>query len=175
MRHSLFQPDPKAPDAERAHDRRLRRRVLAWVWVVAWAAIIWNFGSDQFSFTESSDTILPWLDWLTGDLDYRTRYRIYVAIRKSAHFIEYAILALLTFRAAMIAARRTQLATAAWLALFMVTCLATADEARQAFSPVRTGSPYDVLIDVAGGVIMVAGLIMISRRLRTSDTAESSA
>jgi VanZ family protein len=137
--------------------------------------MIWMFGGDAFSFSESSDTILPWLDWLTGDLDYRTRYRIYIAMRKSAHFIEYAILALLTFRASLISARRTQLATAGWVALFIVTSLAAADEARQAFSPVRTGSPYDVLIDVLGGLLTVFGLLVISRRLRPIDPTESSA
>ena len=52
---------------------------------------------------------------------------------------------------------------------------ASADEARQAFSDVRTGSPYDVLIDVAGGVVMVLGLLVISKRLRPSNTVESSA
>ena len=152
-----------------------RRKVIAWAWVVAWALVIWTFGSDEFSFAESSDTVYPWLDWLTGDLDYRTRYRIYVAIRTSAHFIEYAILALLTFRAALIAAARTQLATAAWVALFLVAVLATADEARQSFSAVRTGSPYDVLIDVSGGLVMVVGLVVIARRFRAPDAVESSA
>jgi VanZ family protein len=175
MRRSLFQSDPKdAVDSVRLK-RPLRRRLLPWLWVACWATLIWTFGGDSFSFSESGNTILPWLDWLTGDLDYRTRYRIYIAIRKSAHFIEYAILAMLTFRASLISASRTQLATAAWVALFIVTSLAAADEARQAFSPVRTGSPYDVLIDVTGGLLTVFGLLVITRRLRQSDAAESSA
>ena len=175
MRRSLFQSDPKAAVDSVPLERPLRRRLLPWLWVACWASLIWAFGGDSFSFSESGNTILPWLDWLTGDLDYRTRYRIYIAIRKSAHFIEYAILAMLTFRASLISASRTQLATAAWVALFIVTSLAAADEARQAFSPVRTGSPYDVLIDVMGGLLTVFGLLVITRRLRQSDAAESSA
>ena len=149
--------------------------MLAWLWVVCWAALIWTLGGDSFSFTKTNQTIFPWLDWLTGDLDYRTRYQIYVSIRKAAHFVEYAILALLTFRAAFIAARKTPLASAAWIALFIVTCLAGADEARQAFSPVRTGSPIDVLIDVSGGVVAILGLLVISRRMRAPERVESSA
>lgn len=153
-----------------------RRTILAWFWVICWGTTIWTFGGDSFSFSETSETLLPWLDWLTGDLDWRTRYKIYIAIRKSAHFVEYAILALLTFRAALLsAARHTQIATAGWVALFIVTALASADEARQAFSPVRTGSPYDVLIDVAGGLIAVLGLLLISRRMRAQAPVESSA
>jgi VanZ family protein len=150
--------------------------MLAWFWVLSWAGLIWIFGGDSFSFSQTTDTIMPWLDWLTGDLDWRTRYQIYIAIRKSAHFIEYAILALLTFRAALLSAtRRTQFATAGWVALFIVTSLATADEARQAFSPVRTGSPYDILIDVAGGLLAVLGVLLISRRMRPPRPTESSA
>lgn len=159
-------PTPKRP---------LRRTMLAWFWVLCWGGTIWTLGGDSFSFPQTTDTIMPWLDWLTGDLDWRTRYRILVAIRKSAHFIEYAILALLTFRAALLsAARRTRFVTAGWVAIFIVTSLATADEARQAFSPVRTGSPYDILIDVAGGLLAVLGLLVISRRMRPAGGAESS-
>ncbi len=171
----MFQSDPKDAVDSVPSKRPLRRRLLPWLWVVCWATLIWIFGGDSFSFSESGNTIMPWLDWLTGDLDYRTRYRIYIAIRKSAHFIEYAILAMLTFRASLISASRTQLATAAWVALFIVTSLAAADEARQAFSQVRTGSPYDVLIDVTGGLMTVVGLLLITRRLRQSGPAESSA
>jgi VanZ family protein len=171
----LFRTDSNEEATSMSPKRQLRRKVLAWVWVVGWGAMIWIFGGDAFSFSETNDTIMPWLDWLTGDLDYRTRYRIYVGIRKSAHFIEYAILALLTFRAALLAASRARFATAGWVALFIVTSLATADEARQAFSPARTGSPYDVLIDVTGGLIAVVGVVVISRRLRSTDRAESSA
>ncbi len=171
----MFNRDPKESAGSPSPAAVKRRKVLAWAWVACWAVVIWTFGGDSFSFSETNDTILPWLDWLTGDLDYRTRYRIYVGIRKSAHFIEYAILALLTFRASIIAASRNQIATAGWVALFIVTSLATADEARQAFSPVRTGSPYDVLIDVTGGLLTVLGLVFISLRLRTQDRTESSA
>jgi len=171
----LFENDAEK-NAESPRPRRtLRRILLAWLWVLGWGGLIWTLGGDSFSFTDTNETILPWLDWLTGDLDWRTRYRIYIAIRKSAHFIEYAILAILTFRAALLsAARQTQLATAGWVALFIVTSLATADEARQAFSQVRTGSPFDILIDVAGGVLAVLGLIVVSRRMRTSEQAEYS-
>ena len=134
---------------------------------MGWATVIWILGGDYFSLAKTSHTISPWLDWLIGDLSPRTRLRIFLAIRKSAHFVEYAILAILTFRAALLAAPRNQLATAAWSALFLVATLATADEWRQAFSSARTGSPYDVLIDITGGAIAILGLIVITLRVRT--------
>lgn len=155
--------------------RPTRRTLLAWLWVVCWGGMIWILGGDAFSFSEMSGAIMPWLEWLTGGLDRHTRYQIWVAIRKSAHFIEYAILAVLTFRAALATAPRTQLVSAGWIALFIVTSLATADEARQVFSAVRTGSPYDILIDVAGGLLAVLGLLAISRRMHPPGQANPSA
>jgi VanZ family protein len=153
--------------------------VIAWLCVVVWAGVIWQLGSDHFSFSETGRSIWwPMVEWLIGDIDAVTRWRIHVWIRKSAHFVEYAILALLAFRAALLSVNHNQnygrsvkhsrLATAGWSALFIVLALASADEARQAFSPVRTGSPYDVLIDLSGGLIAVLGLILISRRMRRS-------
>lgn len=163
-------------DKESAHfssaKRPSRRVMLAWVLVLCWGGLIWTLGGNSFSFSRTTETIMPWLDWLTADLEWRTRYQIYIAIRKSAHFVEYAILALLTFRAAWLSAtRRTRFATAGWIALFIVTSLATADEARQAFSPVRTGSPYDVLIDVTGGLLALLGIFVISRRIRPTESS----
>ena len=60
---------------------------------------------------------------------------------------------------------------AAWSALFLVALVATADEARQAFSTARSGSPYDVLIDVAGGAVAIAALLVISWRMRRPNAA----
>ena len=155
--------DPTAPPAPA---RRKRRIGFAWALVALWAGVIWTLGGDDFSLAETSRTISPWIEWILGDIDGRTKWKIFLAIRKSAHFVEYAILALLTFRAALISAPRNQLATAAWIALFLVATLASADEARQAFSSARSGSPYDVFIDLTGGAVAVIGLLTIGRRMR---------
>jgi VanZ family protein len=159
-------PHP-SQDPPRSPARLRKRVVLAWVLVIAWALVIWNLGQDGFSARATSSQLLEWLRWLLGDLDPHTRYRILIGIRKSAHFVEYAILALLTFRAALITAPRHRLTSAAWIALFFVATLASADEARQAFSTVRTGSPYDVLLDIMGGAIGVAGVLLFSWRVRS--------
>ncbi len=169
MRSLLPSLDSDSEENPVSRRRSARRGIaLAWLWVLLWAAVIWQLGGDDFSASAMNSRLLEWLRWLAADLDPITRYRLAIGIRKSAHFVEYAILALLTFRAALISAGRNQLAAAAWVALFIVATLASADEARQAFSPIRTGSPYDVLLDIAGGAISIAGLLSISRRMRTT-------
>lgn len=152
--------------ASAAGEKRRRRVFVAWSLVVAWAGVIWTLGGDGWSLSETNRLFSPVLDWLFDGVDGRTKWRIYIAVRKSAHFVEYAILALLTFRAALLSAPRNQLITAAWSALFLVALVATADEARQAFSSARSGSAYDVLIDVTGGAVAIAALLAISLRAR---------
>jgi VanZ family protein len=136
--------------------------------------VIWTLGTDDFSAARTGPELLAWLRWFFDDFDPRTKYRLLIAIRKSAHVIEYAILAMLAFRAALLSAPRHPWTTAVWVALSLVASLATADEARQAFSPVRTGSAYDVLIDLAGGSVAIFGLLAISRRMRPPSESQAS-
>ena len=145
-----------------------RRTVLAWLLVLVWAGVIWQFGSDAYSLDRTSRFLQPLINWLLGDVELATRIQIHALIRKSAHFIEYAILALLSFRAALLTAERHQISTACWVALFLVATVAAADEFRQSFSTARTGSPHDVLIDVAGGLVGLLGVLVIMRRVRAS-------
>ncbi|MFP6654599.1 MAG: VanZ family protein [Myxococcota bacterium] len=147
----------------------IRRITVAWMWVAGWGGLIWILGSDSFSLADMKRTLLPWLDWLTGNLEDRIRNQIFFGIRKAAHFSVYAILALLAFRvtfiATTIATTRFQRAIAGGTALLIVATLASADEARQALSPARTGCPDDVLLDLAGGVVAVIIGLILSRRL----------
>lgn len=144
-----------------------RRRVLfAWLLVVSWAWVIWQLGGDDYSFGQTSRFLQPLIDWLLANADATTRLQIHAFVRKSAHFVEYAILALLAFRAAILTAERHRIGTACWVALFFVATVAAADEIRQGFSAVRTGSPYDVLIDLAGGIVGLIGVLVIMRRAR---------
>jgi VanZ family protein len=165
--------DAKARDVRGPEvTRRARRRIwLAWLWVALWAAVIWQLGTDAYSLRRTSGFMQWVIESLFGEVDAATRYKLYMLFRKSAHFTEYAILALLSFRAALLSAARARIVTACWIALFLVGTVAAADEFRQAFSSSRTGSPYDVLIDLTGGLVALTGLLFISRRVRFSKQA----
>jgi VanZ family protein len=76
-------------------------------------------------------------------------------LRKPAHLLEYAVLALLVYRAATMLApgsRRRSLAAA------IVCCglVGALDEFHQSFDPTRTGAVRDVLVDVLGGALGLA-------------------
>ena len=127
---------------ERDEPRFLQRLVAAlsnfgtyWLPVLAWMALIFWF-SFQSSLPRSADPLLE------------------VITKKGAHAGEYAILALLFLRAlSQGGAFSSRLAVIAWL---LAVLYAASDEFHQSFTPSRTPSPFDVLIDASGGAFALA-------------------
>ena len=76
-------------------------------------------------------------------------------IRKSAHFIEYAMLAFLAFRAVSGSSAGLLRRLRMLVPVFFVALVASIDEFHQSFVPSRTSSVLDVLLDVSGGVFAV--------------------
>ena len=89
----------------------------------------------------------------TDDVD---RGWLVVALRKLAHFTEYALLLLLWWRAL-----RSRLAsrTALGLALVITIAYSATDELHQTQVDGRFGTPRDVAIDTAGA-LLAAGLVL---------------
>ena len=109
----------------------ISRRFSLWAPVVLWAAVIFAFSSVPSLGTDLGiwDTIL----------------------RKGAHMTEYAILALLLFRA-----------LGSELSAFLFgLAYAVSDEIHQLFVSGRHGSPVDVAIDAAG---LLLGLLALRLR-----------
>ncbi|MBW2275201.1 MAG: VanZ family protein [Deltaproteobacteria bacterium] len=145
---------------------KLRRRTAAasaWVPVALWALLVWGLGGDGFSASETSRFIVPAMRWLFPDMNAREIWQLLYAIRKLAHVVEYAILAILVVRALWLG-RRPSLAFSAALALAIVVTFAAADETRQGRSAARTGSHRDVLLDVSGGVVAIGLLVFLQMR-----------
>jgi VanZ family protein len=137
---------------------------LAWLWVVAWIAVIQIFASGAFSASETSRFITPLIRWLFPDLDARSIATAHFAIRKASHFFEYAILALLALRALRMNFERPL----AWLAaasLALAFASAVVDESRQAASKSRTGAISDVVLDLSGAAAALA-IASATRRFR---------
>jgi VanZ family protein len=75
-------------------------------------------------------------------------------LRKLAHVAEYAVLALLWFKAVHGVCGRTA-RTAAWVALSICLVCAFADEAHQAMLPSRDGNARDFVIDALAATAML--------------------
>lgn len=121
------------------------------------------------SASNTSRIIGPFFKWLFPNITEAQLLLVHVTVRKSAHFTEYAILALLAARAfaSSTHARLRRGWSVATLALVAVVALL--DEFNQSFNPARTGTLWDSLIDISGGVaaLVVLGLWRARKALRT--------
>jgi VanZ family protein len=133
----------------------LQRRLLAWAPVGLWTSLILFLSTGSFSYDETSSIIGPLLDFLFRGLDPATRVLMHFLIRKSAHAVEYAVLAVLTWRALRSGAPGREV-RAVTLALAFVLCIAVVDELGQSMRPARTGSRRDVALDFVGGAFGLA-------------------
>jgi VanZ family protein len=77
-----------------------------------------------------------------------------MVLRKLAHVLEYAVLALLWYRALHKVGGRTP-RTASWVALSICLVCSFADEAHQSMLPSRHGSARDFVIDAFGATAML--------------------
>lgn len=118
------------------------------------------------SASNTSRIIGPLFKWLFPSITEAQLLFIHVTVRKSAHFTEYAILALLAARAfaSSTHARLRRGWSVATLALVAVVALL--DEFNQSFNPARTGTLWDSLIDISGGVAALRGLLFWRMRSR---------
>ena len=90
---------------------------------------------------------------------------VHFITRKLAHFTEYAILGLLAARAFRTSPRPAISSRWFLISLTLIVTFALVDEYHQSFVPTRTGSVYDSLIDIAGGLTV---LLVIRRRKAAS-------
>ena len=82
-------------------------------------------------------------------------------VRKTIHFSAYGFLGLSCFRAAIAGSAAKGRAIA--FALLCILCLASFDEMRQTTAPNRTGSPWDVALDMTGSSFFVLVAAALSR------------
>ena len=120
-------------------------------------AIIFSASADPQSYQHSArifGLFGPLLHWLFPQMPPAQIDEIHYLFRKCAHLTEYAVLALLLWRALR---RPVKNDSRPWgwrearLALGIVMLYATTDEFHQLFVPERTGLVSDVFIDTSGG------------------------
>jgi VanZ family protein len=122
--------------------------------------------TDLFSAEHTSRFIGPFLRWFAPDVSDATVGSVQLVVRKCAHLTEYAILAVLLFRA--LRQRREQMLPAAITAFLIAAIYATLDEFHQSFVASRTASAWDVTIDCLGAFVGLGVCSQFRRRRRGS-------
>jgi VanZ family protein len=127
-----------------------------------WTVVVLSLGSMYFAADHTwlwVRSTLTAVSHLTGG-DVREMHSV---VRKSAHFMEYALLAVLWFRA--LAWGPPSRVAARWLALCVCLTCAVVDETHQTFVPNRTASVRDIAIDGMGAAVALA---VVKRREASS-------
>ena len=124
---------------------------------------------DQMSAEHTSRFILPFLRWLKPDVSPETLATTHFMIRKSAHVGEYAVLAVLLLRAAILMTNWKRWLPIVYLSVWGA-CLfvAATDEFHQTFVASRGASATDIAIDSGGAILgLVIGAVFgITRSIK---------
>ena len=119
-------------------------------------AVIFVASSKAGSPQNTSRILRPIIHWLLPSLSDQRVGEIVFSIRKSSHAIEYAILAVLLWRARRKPFRndhRPWYLFDTMVAFGIAALYAVSDEIHQTFVASRQGSFWDVLLDSAGAAL----------------------
>ena len=144
--------------------------LTAYVPVFVWLGVIFYLSSPEGAFTNTSRIIGPLLTFFFPDMSEATRLIIHGYVRKTAHFVEYAVLAFLAIRACSMSASAALRRYRYLLPLMLVAVVAVLDEFNQSFEASRTASVFDVLLDILGGLVMTA-ILRLANRPRIAEDA----
>src|SRR5437773_12414678 len=70
-----------------------------WLPVLIWLGIMFVGSTDLLSAEQTSRFLVPFLRWLRPDISNEALAQIHFVVRKLGHILEYAILAMLLWRA----------------------------------------------------------------------------
>ncbi len=150
---------------------RMKSFLKYWLPLVIWLGVIFVGSTDLMSAQHTSRFIVPFLRWLNPDISWAAVNTIHTVIRKLGHVIEYAILALVLWRALCSGpALRTKTPILFGAVLLACALFAVTDEFHQSFVGSRTSSDHDVLLDSAGAFLGALIGAAFSQRAKTAKT-----
>ncbi len=134
--------------------KRMRQFVKYWLPLLIWLGVIFVGSTSVMSAEHTSRYIVPFLLWLKPGMSPEAIWTILVVSRKCAHVTEYAVLALLLWRALRsVPTLHTKTLLVFGAALLGCALFAASDEFHQTFVKSRTPSVRDVLLDTGGALL----------------------
>lgn len=116
---------------------------------------------------QTSRLIGPLIDFFFPNMSEAGRLTTHYYVRKTAHFTEYFILAVITVRTLIQTGLSRRPRLVVLIPMVTVIVVAFLDEFNQSFEISRTGSVWDALLDTAGGFCgTVASILYLRRRQR---------
>ena len=138
-----------------------------WLPLILWMTVIFGASTQLGSPDNTSFFFRPLMHWLFPRMSGETMERLHHVVRKTAHFVEYAILGVLAWRAVHFDPAFGSFSPRRQYGFALLFCLlyASTDEFHQIFVPSRQASVQDVLLDTSGsGLGLLATLGLRKRR-----------
>ena len=148
---------------------KLQKFLIYWLPLFVWMGVIFTASSDADSARHSSIYFEPLMRWLFPAMSQPHIEQLHYAFRKCCHMMEFAVLAVLAWRAIRQPQRNDQRNwrwDEAGLALGLTLLYAASDELHQVFIPSRTGQISDVVVDVIGGAIGLTLLWLAGKKIK---------
>jgi VanZ family protein len=146
----------------------LAARILRyWLPVFAMIGAMYFLSTDVFSGESTRGMLDVIVRWFRPGISETRIASLNYIVRKAAHFCEYAVLAMLIYRAFRADSRLYWRFTWALYTLLMVVAWASVDELHQSMTHLRGGSVYDSALDASGGLfaIVIIALYSIRRQI----------
>ena len=134
-----------------------------WLPVLFMFGVMYYFSTDVFS-GENTRGALDWILHKLWPAGVTHLTQLNFAVRKTMHFLEYALLAALAYRAFRADSAVKWRLRWAFYTFALIVSWALLDEFHQAHTHKRGGSIYDSMIDSAGGLTMLVVIAWVSRR-----------
>jgi VanZ family protein len=149
-----------------------------WLPVAAMLGLMYYFSTDVFSADNTRSVIDKIFLWFVPRASHHALAELNYVIRKSAHFVEYAVLGAFLFRA--FRADATERWRLKWACYSFLTAAGWAllDEFHQTLTRSRGGSLWDSLLDSAGAFLVLVAIAIAYRKPRKTaahDAGESQA
>lgn len=138
-----------------------------WLPVILWMGLIFFMSTDTGSAAHTSRILEPLLRWMNPQISRAAIEQAHFLVRKCGHLSEYAVLAVLCWRALMhsrSAKSSDQAMKCAIIAFIVSVIYAASDEYHQSFIPTRGPSVRDVMIDSCGSLLGLTVLLILHRR-----------
>lgn len=142
-----------------------KKKFIAWLPTILWLGMIAYFSTDTFSAEHTGSILERLIRAVYGNVSPEHFRMIHVFVRKAAHFTVYGFLSFLSFYSWRATLPRRAPWTFTWsiLALLVTLIAGSYDEIHQIFVPSRGPSPYDVMLDMMGGVFVQIVIASFSR------------
>jgi len=139
------------------------RLLKYWLPLILWMGVIFCASTQVGAPNNTSHFFRPILHWLFPRITDEQFDLIHHVVRKTAHFVEYAVLGALVWRTLYFdpAFSSYSVKRQFWLAIMCCMLFASTDEFHQSFVPTRQPAVMDVLLDTCGasfGVLATWGL-----------------